>query len=288
MFKFFVDAYADMFGEELEANGLNLAPSKIKFGKQVLDFKGYTSPEHEAECIKNVKAKRYEIVALTEQEWFDFFSAELKEGNEVIFFSVGFKMLEDKGENIKKVFAKLNKEFPSKKAILVDTRTVSRGTSEIASLSKLVYNKSQNIDEALDFADTIIGKFVSVFAIDDAENIFGSPLFKKPATAFSGASLGLKPIVSIDTEGMFKLLDRAKGFRSAVSKLYSNLKENGQNVADYTFSIVSFNADSEAQVLYERFLKIVTEREVRLVKMSLNNATIVGGKCIALTFHSRF
>ncbi len=288
MFNFYVDAYADMFGEELQKNGLNLAPSKISIGNKIINFAGYTSEEDEAECRKNVLTKKYSIIALDADEWFDFFKIDIEKGNDVIFFSVAFNMLADHGSALKTAFAKLNKSYPNSKAILIDTRTVSRGTSEIASFAKMIYNKNQDIDEALDFAETIIGKFVSVFALDDPSSIFNSPLLSPAADIFTGASLNLKPIISIDPEGNFKLLDRAKGFKSAISKLYSNVKENGLNVADYTFSIVSFNADAEAKELYDRFRKIVTENEIRLVKMSLNNAVILGGKCVALTFHSRF
>ena len=39
MAKFFVDAFADMFGAELEKNNLILAPSKLKIGKNIIDFK---------------------------------------------------------------------------------------------------------------------------------------------------------------------------------------------------------------------------------------------------------
>ena len=41
MVKFYVDAYADMFGDELEKCGISLAPSKIKKCRSIIDFKGY-------------------------------------------------------------------------------------------------------------------------------------------------------------------------------------------------------------------------------------------------------
>lgn len=288
MFNFYVDAYADMFGEDLAAAGLNLAPSHIKKGNKIVNFAGYDSAEAESEFVEDITAHRYHVVPLTADEWYDFFEVDLRNGLDVIFFSVSFGMLADKGQALKSAFAKLNKTYPNSKAILVNTFTVSRGTSEIAALTRLVYNRNQDIDEALDFAETLIGKFVSVFALDDVENIKKSALLSPIADSFAGASLNLKPILCIDTEGNFKLLDKAKGFKSAISKLYSNVKENGLNVADYTFSIVSFNADAEAQELYDRFRKIVTEHEIRLVKMSPNIATFTGGKCVALTFHSKY
>ena len=287
MVKFFIDAYADMFGDELEKCGMFLAPSKIKKGNREFYFHGYKKSDDMQKIAQDIKDKKYSIVALSYDEWYDFFEHELLEGNDVVYFSVSTKLLFDGGATIKKVFAALNKKYPTKTAILVDTLTVSRGTSEIAAMARLVYEKEQDIDAALDFAETLIGKFVSIVAVESADGAKNSQIFNTTMENFAGASLNMKPILSIDTNGKFKVLDKAKTFRSAVSKLYSNVKENGLNIADYTFSIVSFDADKEAQSLYNKFRELVNENEIRLVPLSLNNAILVGGKCIALTFHKK-
>ncbi len=288
MFNFYVDALGDMFGDELTQNGLNLAPSKLKSGDKIIEFSGYHDEKEAQALLCSVEQNTLDIVPLTADEWFDFFKVDIENGLDVIFFSISFSLRRDKGVALKEAFARLNKAYPNSKAILVNTFTFSRGTSEIASLARLVYVKNEDIDEALDFAETVIGKFVSIIALDSVKNLQSSPLLNSIVGEFSGSTLSLKPIVSIDTEGKFRLFDKAKGYKSAVSKLYSNVKTNGLNVADYTFSIVSFGADNEAQELYDRFLKIVTENEIRLVKMSPNNAILCGGKCISLTFHSKY
>lgn len=288
MFNFYVDALGDMFGDELVQNGLNLAPSKLKSSKKIIHFEGYHEKREEQALLNAVLQNQYDIEPLTVDEWFDFFKIDLENGLDVIFFSISFSLRRDKGVALREAFARLNKVYPKSKAILVNTFTFSRGTSEIASLARLVYNKTENIDDALDFAETVIGKFVSIIALDGVKNLQTSPLLKPIADEFFGSTLSLKPIISIDTEGKFRLFDKAKGYKSAISKLYSNVKTNGLNVADYTFSIVSFGADDEAQELYNRFRQIVTENEIRLVKMSPNNAILCGGKCISLTFHSKY
>ncbi len=288
MVKFYIDAYADMFGKELKVTDLNLVPSKIKHGSRISYFKNYTKASDFAKIAEEIRAGKYSVVPLEYQEWYDFFEEELKAGNDVVYFSVSTKLLLDNGEGLKRAFRDLNKKYPKNMAILMDTKTVSRGTSEIAALSKVVYEREGDLEAALDFADTLIGKFVSIFVVDSADSIKASQVFKGAMSSFTGASLNLKPIISIDTDGNFKILDKAKTFKSAVSKLYSNVKENGQNIADYTFSIVSFNADEEAHALYKKFREVVNENEIRLVPLSLNNAILVGGKCIALTFHSKY
>ena len=288
MFKFYVDAYADMFGEELKKCNLFLAPSKIKKGNSIIDFKGYKKEQDIQDAIQNIKDNKYSIIPLTSDEWVEFFKNDLENGDDIVFFSVSFQMLQDKGKALKNAFSTLNKQYPKQKAILLDTCTVSRGTSELASLTYRIYQKNNDIDEALDYAESLIGKFVSVIAIDSVEGLKNSTLLAPVIEGFAGSSLNLKPILSIDTEGKFKVLDKTKGFKSAVNKLYSNVKTNGQNIADYTFSIVSFDADAEAKDLYNKFREVVNENEIRLVPLSLNNAIKLGGKCVGITFHSKY
>lgn len=288
MFNFYVDAAGDMAGEELSKNGLKLAPSKLVCDGQDIDLGQFESPETTEKVIAAAQSGKIELRPLSSEEWFDFFETDISRGIDVIFFSISYNLRADNGRALKAAFADLNKVYPNSKAILVDTRTFSRGTSEIAALAKLVYDKNHDIDEALDFAETVIGKFVSLIALDSMENLRQSPLFGPLASQFSGSTLNLKPIVSIDTEGKIRLFDKAKGYRAAISKLYSNVKLNGLNVADYTLGIVSFGTDNDAQQLYDRFRKIVTENEIHLVKMSPITAILCGGKCISLTFHSKY
>jgi len=286
MIKFFVDAYADMFEPELSKNGMFLAPSKIKYNDSNIEFTGYTSEFQEK--YPSIEISKCEIVPLSTQDWIDFFDKEAVLGHEILYFAPAFRVLSDKAEAIKSAFATLQSNYPNQKMIVIDTHTVSRGISEIALNTKLVYQKSNELNLALDFANSIIEKYVSLLAVDSATNMKSSPVFKDAMKNFTGATLNIRPILCADTNCKFRVLDKAKTFSQAVAKLYSNTKLNGLNIADYTFSIVHFDAEKEATELYNRFRKIVGPSEIRLIKMSLNNAILVGGKCVGITFHSKY
>jgi len=286
MIKFFVDAYADMFEPELSKNGMFLAPSKIEYNDEIIEFSGYT-PEFEEKYPK-IKLSECKIVPLTSEDWINFFDKEAALGDEIIYFSPAFRVLQDKGEALKSAFEKLQSNYPNQKIIAIDSHTVSRGISEIALNTKLVYQKSNDLAKALNFANTVIEKYVSLISVDSATNLKTSQVFKDAMKNFTGATLNIRPILCADTNCKFRVLDKAKTFSQAVAKLYSNTKLNGQNIADYTFSVVHYNAEKEATDLFNRFRKIVGPSEIRLVKLSLNNAILVGGKCVGITFHSKY
>ncbi|MBR4270775.1 MAG: DegV family protein [Clostridia bacterium] len=286
MIKFYVDAYADMFDPELRQNGLFLAPSKIKLKGKALNFDGYGN--NYDEIVQNVKSSAYTLEFLTDKEWKKFFEEQLSDGSDIVYFAPAFRLWHDGAESIKKVFSTLQEEHPAQKVILLDTHTISRGISEIAANTHRIYIKENDLDIALQFANSMIEKYVSLLAVDNATTLKNSPIMGTAMKNFAGASLNLKPIICADTNCKFKVLDKDKTFKNAVAKLYSNTKLNGLNIADYTFSIVHFNAEKEATALYERFRKIVGPNEIRLVKMSLNNAIVVGCKCVGITFHSKY
>ena len=286
MIKFFVDAYADMFDPELRQNGLFLAPSKVKLGTKSLNFDGYGN--NYDEMVQNVKDEAYKLEFLSEKEWKKFFEQELSDGSDIIYFAPAFKLWHDGAEGIKNVFSELQESHPNQKVILLDTKTVSRGISEIAANTHKVFIQTNDLDLTLEFANKIIKTYVSLLAVDNANTLKKSQVFGAVMKNFAGATLNLKPIISADTNCKFKVLDKDKTFKNAVAKLYSNTKLNGLNIADYTFSIVHFNAEKEATALFDRFRKIVDQNEIRLVRMSLNNAILVGCKCVGITFHSKY
>ena len=288
MAKFFVDAFADTFGEELDFYGLTLAPSKIKKGTKVFNFDGYNNQiKLNEQLYTDISKGKYSIVPLTLEEWTSFFRPFLEQGEDIAFFTISTQLLSDGGADLKAAFSQLSSEFPDRKVFLIDTLTVSRGTCDIAKLATTLYKTEQDFTKAVEFAASHTGEFVTAFVVDDIEYLANSPIVDDIEEQFMGAMINMKPIISIDTQGKFSLLDKAKGFKSAVAKLFDIVNANGENIADYTFSIVSLNADEEADKLYNKFLNYVDESEIYKTSLSINNAIIVGSKCVALTFHSK-
>lgn len=286
MVKFFVDAFADMFGADLEKNNLFLAPSKLQYDKKIVKFDGYSKKPSKS-VFDDIQNNKYSIIHITEQEWYDYFAKILKNGDDVVFFTISLKLFSDGGADLIAAFTELAEDFPKRKAILVDTKTVSRGTSNIAVLTQTFYNAKKDLESAIKFATTLSGQFVTAFVVDDVSFLSSNPILKKSGSSLTGSLLGMKPIISIDKEGNFKLLDKSRGFKAGVNKLYSIAQSNGENIADFTFSIVFADAEEEAKALKNKFLEQVNENEISSCPTSLNNMTIVGPKFVGITFHSK-
>lgn len=286
MTKIFIDAYADCSEAEATKADILIAPSKLKIGKKTY-LKNDEIKLSESEVIKKIKAGECQVVPLTIEEWVDFFTPYLQQGDDVVFFTISQLLLADGGEDLRSAFCILSDNFPERKCVLVDTLTVSRGTSEIAMMSSILHRTEPDLDKVLEFAHTLIGRYITVLAIDDVESLKNTLIFKKVSKNFVGATVNLKPIISINPDGNIQIVEKVRGFKSATNRIYSIVAQNGENIADYTFSIVNFGAKDEADKLFEKFATQVESNEIRNLPISAYNAVNVGGKVVGITFHAK-
>ena len=289
MAKIFIDAYSDMLIDEANANNIILAPNKIKIGRKTINFCDYAKLDYSIEELRQlINEGKFTIIPLTMQEWMDFFKPYLDNGEDIVFFTISQKFMSDGGADLRSAFTKLSMDYPNNKCYLIDTNTVSRGTSEIALMASTVHKNEPDIQSVVQFVnEKLIGTYVSAFVIDNIKAIQYSPILKNVIQNFVGGSVGMKPIICIDHTGNLRVLDSAKGFKSTVSKLYNVVADNGENIADYTFTVINFDAQTDADKLYNQFASQVELNEIRNLQMSLNNAIVLGGRSVGITFHSK-
>lgn len=286
MAKIFIDAYADCDLKEAAEAGLELAPSKIKIGKKVYNIADTIGFSQE-QILTKIKKGECSVIPLTIKEWADFFRPYLDNGDDIIMFSISQNLMADGGEDLRSAFGILQDDYPDRECILIDTLTVSRGTSEIAMLTSIYQRKEQDIKKVLAFANNLVGRYVTVLAIDDVDTLQKTNIFKKVSKNFVGTTVNLKPIISINPDGTIRIVEKVRGFKTATNKLYTIVAQNGENIADYTFSIVNFAAQEEANKLFDKFANQVEANDIRNLTCGVHNAINIGGKVVAITFHAK-
>jgi len=196
-------------------------------------------------------------VPLKKSEYISFFTNLLKAGDEVLFLPASFALLKDNGLAIKEAIGELKKTFPNGRIEYLDTLSATCATGIIASLCVTVANSGSELQDVMEFALTLIGRFAVVFTVDDIEKLKKDSLFGGLLKDFTGEKVNNKPIFCINNEGRLVLIDKKRGFKAATNALVKLVKANGQNVADYDVVITHIKADVEAQELKESFKEIV-------------------------------
>ncbi|MEJ6949913.1 DegV family protein [Natronospora cellulosivora (SeqCode)] len=70
-----------------------------------------------------------------------------------------------------------------------------------------------------------------------------------------GELLNIKPIISINEEGVYYTIDKARSRKASLNKLFNNLKEKVKDGLCYV-DVLHANAEEEAQALIDKFKKL--------------------------------
>ena len=225
-------------------------------------------------------------VALKESDYISFFTPMLKGGHEVLFLPISFKLLKDKGSAIKAAITELKQQFPDGRIEYLDTQSASAATGIIASLCVTVANAGSMLQDVMEFALTLIGRFAVVFAVDNLEAVKNDTLFKKALKDFPGELVNNKPILCVDNKGELVLLDKRRGFRAAVNALPKIVQANGLNVADYDVIILHGNAKTEAEAVAKTMKELACDN-VFVIEIGKALKAKLAGKAVGVAFHMR-
>ena len=88
--------------------------------------------------------------------------------------------------------------------------------------------------------------------VDNVEQLYLNNLL--PSNSVAGTSLNIKPILTIDIDGKFQVVDKVSGKRKALSTLITYIRQIGKNVADYPIGIVYTDNENMAIELKDEIL----------------------------------
>src|SRR5574344_2050308 len=108
-----------------------------------------------------------------------FYIPFLEDGEDIVFFTISQKFLNDGGTDLRSAFTQMSEAFPERKVVLVDTQTISRSSSDIAMFASTIFRKTGNLENAIKFAHGLCGKYVTAIVVDDVKILAESPIFKK-------------------------------------------------------------------------------------------------------------
>jgi DegV family protein with EDD domain len=178
----------------------------------------------------------------------------------------------------------LIQKYPDRKFIIVDSKNFSIGQGCISYMLALEYRKGSSIDEIENKSIELNDEVATYFIIDNAEQLYLNNLL--PNNSISGTALNIKPILTVDIDGRFQVVDKASGKKKAVTKLISYIRQVGENVVDYPISIVYTDNENIAMELKEEILQLFgNDVKIFLSKMSPTNTSIIGRGVLGLSFH---
>lgn len=202
------------------------------------------------------------------------FSAEfekiLKQGKDILY--LGFSSGLSTTYNSARIAAEaLKSQYPDAKIIVIDTLAASAGQGLIVYLTAQEKKKGATVEEAAEFAKSLIPRMGIWFTVDDLVYLKRGGRVS-PTAAFVGNLLGIKPVLYMDYEGHLIPVSKVRGRKTSITALadkYTALaadKENG------TVFISHGDCLADAQFLAD----LLKQRHGVEVKIITDVGTVIG------------
>ena len=257
MLKVFIDSDSDFTLEDAKKYNATLIsmPYEMK-GKEIkpyVDFEKF-------DCKKYYDTLRKGVIpttsALNPEDYIRYFEPEFKAGNDIFYIHFSAAMSAT-FNSMRLALEELKKKYPERKFYEVDTKGITLQSYIIGKeILRLMREENKSVEEILEWAKTEVDHFACYFFADDLK-FFGKSGRVSGIAAFMGGIIGIRPILTMNSEGKMVPVGKVKGRRNAVAKLVDYVQELGVDLDKNTIVI----GHADAMHLVE---EIETEVKARL------------------------
>lgn len=261
MVKVFIDSDSDFTLEQAKEYNATLIsmPYEIK-GKEVkpyIDFETFDAHKYYDTLRKGVIPT---TSALNPEDYKAYFEPEFKAGNDIFYIHFSAAMSAT-FNSMRLALEDLQKKYPERKFYEFDTKGITLQAYIIATEMLKQLKAGKSVEEVLEWGNKEVDHYACYFFADDLK-FFGKSGRVSGIAAFMGGIIGIRPILTMNSEGKMVPVGKVKGRRNAVTKLVDYVQELG--VEPETHTLVIGHADA---------MHLVEEIQTELKNRFGNNLT---------------
>ena len=236
MLKVFIDSDSDFtlqHAKEYNATLISM-PYEMK-GKEVkpyIDFEEFDAKKYYDTLRKGVIPT---TSALNPEDYKNYFEPEFKAGNDIFYIHFSAAMSAT-FNSMRLALEDLKKKYPERKFYEFDTKGI---TLEAYNIGKQMLNQlkeGKSVEEVLEWGNNEVDHYACYFFADDLK-FFGKSGRVSGIAAFMGGIIGIRPILTMNSEGKMVPVGKVKGRRNAVLKLADIVQELGVDLEKHTIVI---------------------------------------------------
>ena len=236
MVKVFIDSDSDFTLEQAKQYNATLIsmPYEIK-GKEVkpyIDFETFDAHKYYDTLRKGVIPT---TSALNPEDYKAYFEPEFKAGNDIFYIHFSAAMSAT-FNSMRLALEDLQKKYPERKFYEFDTKGITLQAYIIATEMLKQLKAGKSVEEVLDWGNKEVDHYACYFFADDLK-FFGKSGRVSGIAAFMGGIIGIRPILTMNSEGKMVPVGKVKGRRNAVTKLVDYVQELGVDVEKHTLVI---------------------------------------------------
>lgn len=224
--------------------------------------------------------------ALSPVQYKEYFEPSFMEGKDVLY--VHFSAAMSGTFNAMNIAVKeLLEKYPERKFHTVDTKGITLGSLNIVKEIGDMAKAGATPEEIIKWAETEVDKFAVYFYSDDLK-FFAKSGRVSGIAAFMGNLIGLRPILSMNSDGKMGSVAKAKGKKATLKKIFEYVDELQEDIKEHRVIV----GHSDALPLAEQMIAILKEKygEDLNCEIAVVNPT-AGSHCgpdtVGISFHAK-
>ena len=226
MLKIFIDSDSDFTLEDAKEYNATLISMPFEMnGKEIkpyVDFEKFNGKEYYDTLRKGVIPT---TSALNPEDYMRYFEPEFKAGNDIFYIHFSAAMSAT-FNSMRLALEELKKKYPERKFYEFDTKGITLEAYNIGKQMLKLLKEGKSVEEVLEWGNKEVDHYACYFFADDLK-FFGKSGRVSGIAAFMGGIIGIRPILTMNSEGKMVPVGKVKGRRNAVLKLADIVDELG-------------------------------------------------------------
>ncbi len=285
MYQLFCDSNCELWYTTIKELGLNviqmpyILDDKEEFydmGENT-DLKGFFNKMRDGAVPKTA--------ALNEYAYMEYFEPILARGEDIYYITFSHEM-SGTFNAMKNVIAQLKEKYPEREIRFKDTKTISLGSGMITYYGALKYKEGATMDELDVYLDDLVEHTGTYFVVNDLTYLYRGGRVSGVSKVI-GNLLGIKPILHFNEEGKIVNIEKAKGFKKALSTLLGYIKTTGSELENYKIYVLHADCQEEGEKFVEMIHAAFPDKKLDIVLQMVG--PVIGAHCgpgtVGLIFH---
>jgi len=287
MFQLFTDTDTDITPQVAQKYGYKLISMPyIKDGVEVYPYESFEEFDDHAFYDSLRKGALPTTCALSPFRYAEYFEPVLQEGKDIFYVHFSAAM-SDTFNALRLAWEELSEKYPDRKLYMLDTKAITICSYNIVcEVGDMVLNGATP-EEILKWAETEVDKFAVYFYADDLK-FFGKSGRVSGLAAFMGGLLGVRPIISMNSDGVMGSVGKARGQKATLKKLLEYVVDLQEDIKSHRVIIGHADTIHLAKEL-ETQLKAMFGDDLRteIVAVNPTAGSHCGPDTVGVCFHAK-
>lgn len=286
MYRLFTDTDTDILPAEAAEYGYSLISMPyIVDGKEIYPYVDFEVFDYKAFYNSLRSGVMPTTCALSPEQYKSYFEPVFEAGEDILY--VHFSAAMSGTFNAMSIaLRELKEKYPERKFYTVDTKGITIGSLNIVKEIGEMAKRGATVEEILEWARVEVDKFAVYFYADDLK-FFGRSGRVSNLSAFMGNLLGIRPILSMGSDGKMGSVAKAKGKKATVRRILEYVDTLADDIKSHRVIVGHADALPLAEELV-RELKSRYGEDLRC-EISVVNPT-AGSHCgpdtVGISFHA--